>query len=110
MCDLTNTLVKIRITTRLLHLNLERKKKLRVTHSCFRALDRAADSRFLIIRLCRRSPELLSDSGTLFLAEDGKAEEEAKASNGLLKEETLELGWDCKCELGLISGSELSRK
>jgi hypothetical protein len=69
--------------------------------SCFLALDRAADSRFLIIRLCRRSPELPSDSGTLFFPKDGKPVEEVRASNGLLKEVTLE----CKCEVGL-SGSE----
>ena len=61
----------------------------RKIRSCFRALDRAADSRFLIIRLCRRSQELLSDSENLFFP---KPVEEAKASKGAAKEATFEMG------------------
>lgn len=60
------------------------KKKL----SCFLARERAADSLFLIIRLCRRSLELLMDggSGHLFLplALTMGGEQASKASNETL--------------------------
>ena len=75
--------------------------------SCFLALDRAADSLFLIMRLCLRLPEFPSDSGNLFFPNSGKLAAEAKASNDTVKEEMFETGGACK--IGSVPiGSELA--
>lgn len=48
--------------------NKKKKEEVKIlfnTLTCFRALERVADSRFFIIRLSRRSLELLSDTANL---------------------------------------------
>ena len=75
--------------------------------SCFLALDRAADSLFLIMRLCLRLPEFPSDSGNLFFPNSGKLAAEAKASNDTFIEEMFETGGVCKI-MSVPVGSELA--
>lgn len=59
--------------------------------ACFLALERAADSRFLIMRLCRKLPEPSSFSEALFLQKDGNGSAEGdKASKGEFNEERKE--------------------
>ena len=74
----------------------------REAHSCFLALERAADSLFLIIRLCLLFPEPSLDSWPLFLPK------QVKSSREVLNEGT-SVRWLWLWRLEVTRGSWLSR-
>lgn len=78
-------------------------------YTCFLVRDRAADSRFLIILLCRLSPPVPVFSGTLFLEHNEKSPVR-DGGQSMASEKAVEIKaplWPLNLELEWVLASEL---